>query len=323
MTRTSAVTGARRVVRLGLRRSPARVLLGMAAALLLSSACGGPTPSGPTPVPTATPTPTPSPKVAILSVDGLRPEAIGLAGPAQAEAPEIAALIARGVSTGKAQTIYPSWTLPAHSSMVSGDLPSVHGLTWDDYRPASGCIKVSTIFSVAKASGLRTVLVVGKEKLTHLDAPGTIDAFALATQGDADVANQAIVQVQAGFDLLFVHFPDTDLAGHASGWLSPAYLAKVAEVDRAIGRLLLALPPETTVILTADHGGHDRTHGSTVREDMTIPWVLAGPRASGRGRTLSQAVSTTDTAATALFVLGLTLPPEATGRAVKEAFVNP
>ena len=59
-----------------------------------------------------------------------------------------------------------------------------------------------------------------------------------------------------------------------------------------------------------------------MREDMTIPWVLAGPRASGRGRALTQPVSTTDTAATALFVLGLALPSDATGRAVREALVD-
>jgi hypothetical protein len=66
--------------------------------------------------------------------------------------------------------------------------------------------------SVAKASGLRTVLVVGKEKLCHLDRPGTVDAFVLAPEGDANVGNQAIVEIQAGFDLMFVHFPDTDMA---------------------------------------------------------------------------------------------------------------
>jgi phosphopentomutase len=131
------------------------------------------------------------------------------------------------------------------------------------------------------------------------------------------------VEVQAGFDLMFVHFPDTDMAGHRSGWLSEPYLAKVSEADRAIGRVLSALPPETTVILTADHGGHDHTHGSTQREDMTIPWILAGPRRNGRGRELTQGVSTTDTAPTALFVFGLALSPEANGRVVREAFADP
>jgi predicted AlkP superfamily pyrophosphatase or phosphodiesterase len=102
-------------------------------------------------------------------------------------------------------------------------------------------------------------MVVGKEKFRQLDAPDTVSSFVLTGQGDADVANQAIVQVQAGFDLMFVHLPDTDLAGHASGWMSAPYLEKVADADRAVGRMLAAFPPETTVILSADHGGHSNT----------------------------------------------------------------
>lgn len=206
--------------------------------------------------------------------------------------------------------------------MLTGTDPTVHRLSWNEYEPERGYVGPATVFSVAKAAGLRTVMVVGKEKLRHLAAPGTVDTFVLAGRGDADVANEAIVQVQAGFDVMFVHFPDTDLAGHANGWLSPTYLAKVAEADQALGRLLSALPPETTVILSADHGGRGVAHGYRIPEDMTIPWIIAGPRASG-GRELATAVQTMDTAATALYVLGLQLPAGCAGTIVREAFDSP
>jgi phosphopentomutase len=119
---------------------------------------------------------------------------------------------------------------------------------------------------------------------------------------------------------MFVHFPDTDLAGHAKGWLSPSYLEHVAEADRAFGRLLQALPRETTIILTADHGGHGTSHGSNAAEDMTIPWIVVGPRVLARGRELLKPVRTVDTAATVLYVLGLTPPAAASGVVVSEAF---
>ena len=32
-----------------------------------------------------------------------------------------------------------------------------------------------------------------------------------------------------------------------------------------------------TIIVTADHGGHDRSHGTTLPEDMTIPFFIEGP----------------------------------------------
>jgi len=56
----------------------------------------------------------------------------------------------------------------------------------------------------------------------------------------------------------------------------------VFRADEAIGELLTALDAydlrdETLLIITADHGGHDTTHGSSMPEDMTIPWIASGP----------------------------------------------
>jgi len=291
-------------------------------ALLAATACGGggsPTaPLLPSPVAVA-PTPAPSPKVAILSVDGLRPDAL-----AKADAPNLKGLALRGAYTWAARTVTPSETLPGHASMLSGEDPKVHKITWDwnDFKPEQGYIAVPTVFSVARAAGLRTVMVVGKKKLQHLAPPGAVDSFVLTERGDADVANEAIVQAGVGFDLLFVHFPDVDYAGHGEGWMSPAYMAKLVEVDAAIGRLLTALPPQTTVILTADHGGKGRGHGADVPENMTVPWIVAGPKVARRGE-MTARVQTADTAATALWVLGLSLPGSCPGQLVREPFTAP
>jgi predicted AlkP superfamily pyrophosphatase or phosphodiesterase len=291
-------------------------------ALLAAAACGGggspSAPLLPSPVVVA-PTPAPSPQVAILSVDGLRPDAL-----AKADAPNMKGLALRGAYTWAARTVTPSETLPGHASMLSGEDPKVHKITWDwnDFKPEQGYIAVPTVFSVAKAAGLRTVMVVGKKKLQHLAPPGTVDSFVHTERGDADVANEAIVQAGVGFDLLFVHFPDVDYAGHAEGWMSAAYMAKVAEVDAAVGRVLAALPAQTTVILTSDHGGKDRNHGPDVSENMTVPWVVAGPKVLRRGEMTSR-VRQADTAATALWALGLSLPGSCAGQVVREPFTAP
>ncbi len=104
--------------------------------------------------------------------------------------------------------------------------------------------------------------------------------------------------------------------------MSAAYMAKVAEADAAIGRVLAALPAQTTVILTSDHGGKDRNHGPDVPENMTVPWVVAGPKVLRRGEMTSR-VRQADTAATALWVLGLSLPGSCAGQVVREPFTAP
>lgn len=253
------------------------------------------------------------PRVAIVSVDGLRPDAL------PPSAPNILALARRGARALDARTVFPSITLPAHASMLSGCEPAVHGLTWNDYEAERGTIQVPTVFSLAHAAGLRTVLVAGKEKLRHLDAPGTLDSFVLVTDGDGAAAGTSVAEAARGFELLVVHLPDVDLIGHARGWMSTEYLIAVSRADAAVGRILAALPPGTTVILTADHGGHGASHGSADPADMRIPWIAAGPRIPA-GLELRTPVRTEDTAATAAYLLGLALPEAAVGRPVLEAF---
>lgn len=286
-------------------------------ALLVSAAaaaCGGPTaPSAfPTPIPTPTPTPLP-PRVAIVSIDGLRPDAL-----TQANAPNLLALAGRGAYTFAAQTVFPSTTLPGHTSMLTGVEPSAHGITFDEYRE-SFQLTTPTLLSLVHAAGKRTVMVVGKNKLRQIALPGTLDHFVLTTRGDDDVVNEAITASGAGFDLLFVHLPQVDQTGHVSGWLSAAYFAQLQRTDAAVARLVAALPAETTVILTSDHGGRAREHGTRELVDMTVPWIVAGPKVLHDGP-LTRPVRTLDTTPTVLGLLGLTAPTGLAGKPVSEAF---
>lgn len=244
----------------------------------------------------------------MISIDGLRPDAVLAEQPAN-----MLALAARGAANWEAQTVRPAATLPGHASMFSGLPPEAHGVTWNDYLPERGFITVPTMLSIAHAAGLRTVLIAGKEKLRHLNPPGSTDVYVFVTNGDQGVADEAIAQAAAGFDLMVVHFPNADYFGHLEGWMSPTYLRQLHRTDAAVGRLLAALPASTTVILTADHGGHDQAHGDRAPEDLAIPWIIAGPGVPP-GTVIARPVSVMDTAATALDVLGLALPEGAAGR---------
>jgi arylsulfatase A-like enzyme len=245
-----------------------------------------------------------------VSIDGLRGDA------AQSTAPNLAALAQRGAFTWRAQTVVPSITLSAHASMLSGETPSVHGMTWPEYDDRNATIPVPTILGIAHAAGLKTAMVVGKRKLAHLNALGSTDVFVVCGNDD-DVVTRALVEVNMETDLVFVHLPDTDLAGHRHGWMSPPYLAALGGADAALGRLMAAARAGTTFIVTADHGGHGKDHSAASAMDVTIPWVIAGPRV--RSGPLAAPVRVYDTAPTVAVVLGLPVPEYMDGRPILEA----
>jgi predicted AlkP superfamily pyrophosphatase or phosphodiesterase len=279
-----------------------------------------------TPLPTATETVTPTPlpvtrHVLIISVDGLRPDAIDLA-----PMPNLQALMQTGAYTLTAQTTFPSATLPSHTSMLTGLCPAKHGVNWNDYLPEKGYAKGTDLFDVAHAAGLKTVMFVGKEKLRQITEPGSLNIFRYINDRDTVIAQRLTEEFPADFGVLFVHLATPDAMGHVYGWMTPQYISVVQHADEAIGTILKdldehGLRQDTLVIITADHGGHKQTHGSHMPEDMTIPWVISGPGV--RPGQLTTPVQTTDTAATAAWALGLPLPPEWDGWPVFEAFGQP
>jgi arylsulfatase A-like enzyme len=253
--------------------------------------------------------------VVVISIDGCRPDAL-----AAASASRLIAFGAAGTIAAQAFTIPLSLTLPSHSSMLSGYDMEHHGVNWNAALPELGYIKVPTIFAVAHAAGLRTVMIMGKGKFLTLELPDTLDEVHEVGFDDDGITDTAIYVINKGnFDLMFIHLPNPDLTGHAKGWMSPDYLAKVVHADQLFGRITAALPADATVIVTADHGGHDFGHGADVDIDRHIPWMIKGPGIR-KGVVVDRPIATMDTGATALKLLGLQLGPDAQGRPVDEAF---
>ncbi len=270
--------------------------------------------------PTATPIPGPV-RVLILSIDGFRPDAIELT-PMR----NLQALMRESAYSLVAQTIFPSATLPSHASMLTGLCPDKHGVTWNDYLPERGYANGTDIFDLAHAAGLRTVMVVGKEKLRQITEPESTDVFEFINDRDTVIATRVAELIPQGFGLMFVHFPTPDWMGHEYGWLSPEQFSVLFRADEALQTILDALQEagmrqDTLIIVTADHGGHDTTHGTSRPEDMTIPWIVAGPGV--QHAVLFTNVNTTDTTATVAWALGLPLQPDWDGRPVLEAFGLP
>jgi arylsulfatase A-like enzyme len=125
-------------------------------------------------------------------------------------------------------------------------------------------------------------------------------------------------------NLCFIHFTDPDNAGHKYGWGSPQQIKAFSEVDAALAEIVKAIDgagisQESVLVITADHGGHGKTHGGKKPEDMLIPWIAWGKNVK-RGLIITERVMTCDTAATALWLLGVPVPEAFDGKPVTSAF---
>ena len=261
--------------------------------------------------------------VMVISIDGLRADAIE-----RYNARTLLRLARDGAYAVGAQTITPSSTLPSHTSMLTGVTPEIHGITWNsDNTDKYGYVRVPTVFELAKKNGYTTAAFFSKKKFHHLQKPGTLD-YSQAPDGTNWLATKTVADVQQYLkfkrpNLLFVHIGEPDYAGHGFGWMSFAYGWAVHHADGAVDVLLKAAEDafgagNFTVVVTADHGGHNRGHGGDDPRDMTIPWIAWGKGiASGTAPT---DVKTTDTAATVLWLLGVPRPEAWSGRAVASAF---
>ena len=267
--------------------------------------------------------------VVIISIDGLRPDAIGKFG-----ARTLQRLMREGSYSLTAQTILPSKTLPSHTSMLTGVDADEHGITWNsDETDEHGHVNVPTVFGLAKAAGYETAAFFSKTKFHHLEAPGTIDY--VKSPGSGFLQGKYSWRQTVGYvedylesereapHLMFVHIGETDYAGHMYGWMSRVYHQAVLEADRAVAEIIDEANDRFgggnyTLIVTADHGGHGRDHGSSDPRDTTIPWIVWGKGVTPG--TALPAIRTMDTAATALWILGVDTPANWIGTPVSAPF---
>jgi len=310
-----------------LDRRSARHLIVLLLSLLVASGCLGPRyvrmdPSSRVKVPSFNGI---TEHVMLISVDGLRPDAI-----TAFETPTLRRLVREGSYTLSATTIVPSKTLPSHTSMLTGLPPDAHGVLWNtNARFNQRNVRVPTVFGVLREEGYLTAAFFSKAKFGSLQQPGSLD-YSQAPGGwfgywPADRTMKDVESYLATEQphLLFVHFGDPDHNGHDFGWMSKEYGTAVQRIDASIAKLIAAAEHSFgagnfTVIVTADHGGHDRNHGSSDPRDVTIPWI-----AWGRGvnpAVLGRSVATFDTAATVLWLFGVDRPETWSGTSVTEAF---
>lgn len=215
-------------------------------------------------------------KVILISIDGMRPDGLLNCGNDY-----VKELTKKASYTFNAKTVFPSITLPCHLSMFHSVPPERHGTLSNDYvvpvRPVSG------LFEALKASGKRCAMYYGWEPLRDIGRPGSliasdyINAYSFE-HTDGMLTNRALDYIKlASPDFVFLYMVETDdKGGHDAGWMSETYLDYLSRAIDNVKKVVEKVGDEYFVIITADHGGHDRIHGTDLSEDMTIPMFFCG-----------------------------------------------
>ncbi len=258
------------------------------------------------------------PPVVLISLDGVRPDALTIAS-----CPNLSSIREQGASTLCARSVSPSITLPCHTSIFHSVPPSRHGITSNIFTPMAR--PLPGIVEVARACGKRTAFFYNWEQLRDLARPGNIhysyfrDSYRDPDGDDETVSRSTSFIQQERPDFAFIYLGTVDTAGHQHGWMSEGYLQQLEHIDSLVGNFFNSLPPEYAAIIHSDHGGHDRSHGTDIEEDMLIPWMAFGPNIK-KGYTLQSEITLLDTAPTLASIMGINAHSEWEGRSADEIF---
>ncbi|MET0426444.1 MAG: nucleotide pyrophosphatase/phosphodiesterase family protein [Actinoplanes sp.] len=210
-------------------------------------------------------------RVGVLLVDGLGAYQLPVAAP---YAPVLADLAAgKGGFATTLTTGFPSTTPVSLVTLGTGTSPGEHGILgfttrrpdgrlvnhikWRDDPDPRAWQPVPTRFETAAAAGVAVTAVTrpafegtGLTVAVHRGA-----AFVGASTG-AEVAERMLAALGAGDGpaLVYGYHPDLDHFGHQNGVDSAEWREAAAGVDALLDRLVHGLPPESALLVIADHG---------------------------------------------------------------------
>ena len=271
----------------------------------------------------------------IITLDTTRADRIGSYGFADIETPHLDRLAREGVLFEQTETVAPL-TLPAHSSIFTGEFPPTHGV-----RDNGGFYldeEQVVLAELLRDAGLRT--------------GGFVGAFVLDSkwgiaQGFDTYFDDFDLRGKEGLSLGEIERPASEVADAALAWLDEApeaqffswvhfydphspyrppepfatryrdrpYVGEIAYVDSQVGRLLEWLDRnnrarDTVVMVLGDHGESlgehgESGHGFFVYEGATrVPFIVRAPYDSMQGgRRIETPVRVVDVLPTALDLL--------------------
>ena len=246
-------------------------------------------------------------KVILISIDGMRPDGFLACGnPYVEELQRISAYTLDG------QTVRPSMTMPCHQSMFHSVPPERHGIMTNTFTPFAR--PVDGIFEVIKNARGLCSMHYGWEPLRDLSVPSTVKwadmiRFDVEEDTDRQLTDRCLWRLRHSHpDFVFLYLGQTDDAGHKFGWMSEEYLRRISIAIDCVRDVITGFGDEYSILITADHGGHDRSHGQGTTPDVTIPQFYIGQRFTP-GKVLHD-VSVMDIPPTIADIMGLRHPPE-------------
>ena len=216
-------------------------------------------------------------KVILISVDGMRPD-----GFLNCAHPYIEEMMAHSYYTLDGKTVLPSVTLPCHMSLFHSVTPQRHGITTNVYQPMAR--PINGLFEQLHNAKKICAMYYGWGQLRDVASPATLtyaeymNAHRSVDSSDTVLTDRALAQIsESEPDFVFLYLVETDeKGGHDHGWMSAEYLNRIRIAVENIRRVIDRCGDRYTVIVTADHGGHDRMHGTDFPEDTTIPMFYFG-----------------------------------------------
>jgi len=221
-------------------------------------------------------------RACLLIVDGLGWELLR-------DHPAAAPFLSELTMTGRALTAgFPATTVTSLSSLGTGLPPGQHGmlgyqvavpgtgrllngLRWDDRVDPLSWQPSPSIYQRATAAGVDAYRVAAR----GLEKTGfSIAAMRGATYRAADSLGALVAQAAGALggsdrSLVTVYHAELDGTGHGFGAQSEAWFYQLAHVDKLAEQLASALPANTTMYVTADHGMVDASADERIDADTT------------------------------------------------------
>jgi len=307
----------------------------------------------------AQPSANPQPDVFLITIDTLRADHVGCYGYKEVETPTLDSLAADGIRFGHAYTHSPI-TNTSHTTILTGLLPSVHGVT--DFGVPLAATHV-TWAELLKKKGYQTAAFIGAVILdSNQLAPGLdrgfdyYDNFPANTDskerwgrverragevvGHAEGWMEKHPRGRAGDGARFVwvhlydpHDPYEPPSPFAEKYASHLYDGEIAYADSALGHFIAKLKDSggyenALIIVVGDHGEGlgehgEETHGLFLYDStLHVPLIIKLPGAAHHGTVVDALVRTTDILPTVLSLTNTDLPAGLNGESLMPYFDN-